>query len=76
MVDTNRVSVGPKGLKGENGNGCVITSRIRVQPIEEVVVVLPFACNCASTDFSKESWFSSFRGPKMALCRPLTHHPL
>jgi hypothetical protein len=42
------VSFGPKGLRVENGSGWVITSRIRVQPNDEVVVALPFPCSYAA----------------------------
>lgn len=41
VVISNRVSVGPKGLRVENANGRVITSRFRV-PKDKVVVELPF----------------------------------
>jgi hypothetical protein len=44
-VGINQVNVCPKGLKGENGSGQVITSRIWVQPSDKVVVVLPFSCS-------------------------------
>jgi hypothetical protein len=42
--NTRGVTVGPKGLTGENGSGRVITSRIRVQPSIEVLLVLLFSC--------------------------------
>lgn len=41
-VVNNRVSVDPKGFRVENGSGRVNTSRILVQPNDEVVVALPF----------------------------------
>jgi hypothetical protein len=46
-VGINHVKAGPNGLKGENGNGRFITSRIRVQPNGKVVVVLLFSCSWA-----------------------------
>ena len=42
-VGINRVNEGPKEVKGENGSGRVITSTIRMQFNDEVVVVLPFS---------------------------------
>jgi hypothetical protein len=63
-VGTNQISISPKGLRGENGNGCVITSRTRVQPIEEVVVALPFPCSCAVADFFEEVLAFFFSGPE------------
>jgi hypothetical protein len=51
VVGINQVSIGPKGLRVENGRGQVITSRIRVEPSDEVVVVLPFPCSCVTKIF-------------------------
>jgi hypothetical protein len=41
----------------ENGNGWVITLRIRVQPNDEVVVVLSFSCSWAAIVFFEAKVF-------------------
>jgi hypothetical protein len=51
QVSINRVNVGTKGLKGGNGSVRVITLRIRVQPSDKVVVVLPFSYSWAAIVF-------------------------
>lgn len=53
-VVNNRVSVDPKGFRVENGSGRVDTSRILVQPNDEVVVPLPFPYSYAAGAFFSE----------------------
>jgi hypothetical protein len=72
-VANSLVSFTPKGLRVENVSGRIITSRIRAQLSDEVVVALQFPCPCAAETLFSEILAFFFFGDA-ALPEGCLHH--